>query len=72
MQENHWKIVAACTPSKTAALPQLFFWHILRTVPKEFGSFSKLFQSISKSQSVPFKFMYAFIHQMKDVDFWSQ
>ena len=43
MQENHWKIVAACTLSKTAALPQLFFWHILRTVPKEFGSFSKLF-----------------------------
>ena len=37
---------------------------------KDFWSFSKFFQSISTSHSVPFKFMHTFVPQMKDADFW--
>ena len=71
MQENIWKIVAVCYVSKNAALPQVFFCYTLRTVPKNFQSFSTFFQSISTNLSVPFKCMHAFIYQMKDADFWS-
>ena len=47
MQENIWKIVAACNVSKNSALPQVFFCYILKTAPKNFWFFSKFFQSIS-------------------------
>ena len=46
-----------------------FFCYVSRIVPKDFWSFSKFFQSISISHSVPFKFMHEFIHQMKEADF---
>ena len=54
---------------KIAALPQVFFYHILRIVSKGFRSFVK-FHSISTGHSIPFKFMHVFIQQMKDADFW--
>ena len=50
-----WNIIAACSVSKIAAIQQVFFYHFLRTVPKNFQSLSKFFQSISKSHSEPFK-----------------
>ena len=47
--------IAACNGSKIAAIQQVFFYHFFRTVPKNFQSLSKFFQSISKSHSEPFK-----------------
>ena len=41
---------------------------LLRASPKEFGSFSKFFQCISRSHSIPWNFMYAFVLQIKAVD----
>ena len=38
MQKNLWKVVAACNLFKNATLPHVFFYHILRTVPKDFRS----------------------------------
>ena len=71
MQGSLWKSISAYNVSKNAALPHVSFCHNLRIAPKNFWSFSKFFQSISASHSVPFKFMHAFIHQIKDADFWS-
>ena len=59
MQRKLWKTIKASNASKNAALPQVFFSHILRTVLKDFQSFSKFFQSISTIHSVSFKFMSA-------------
>ena len=50
----------ACNFSKNAALTQVFFCYTLRTVTKNFRSFSRFFQFISTSHSVPFKLMRAF------------
>ena len=43
-------------PATLPTLPQEFFFCILRTVPKDLRSFSKFFQFISTSHSLPFKF----------------
>ena len=50
MQGNLRKIIAACNVSKNAASLQVLFCHILRTVSKDFRSFSKFFQSISRTK----------------------
>ena len=55
-----WKIIEAFNVSKNVAIPQVFFIHILRTVPKNFWSFSKFFKSISTSHFISFKFMNSF------------
>ena len=52
MQGNLCKIIATCNIFKNDALPQVFFCHISRKVPKNFPSFSNFFQSISTSHSV--------------------
>ena len=49
MQGNLRKVIAACNVSKNAASLQVLFCHILRTIPKDFWSFSKFFQSISRT-----------------------
>ena len=49
MQGNLRKIIAACNVSKNAASLEVLFCHILRTIPKDFRSFSKFFQSISRT-----------------------
>ena len=70
MQGNFWKIIAACNVSKNAALLQVFFCHVLRTVPKDYRSYSRFFPSISTCHSVVFKFIHPFfINQMRDADF---
>ena len=37
-------LIATCNISKNPVFPQVFLRHILRTVPKDFPSFSKFFQ----------------------------
>ena len=49
MQGNLRKIIAACNVSKNGASLQVLFFHILRTIPKRFRSFSKFFQIISRT-----------------------
>ena len=67
---NFWETFEKLLQSNVSkkALSQVFFCNILKTVPKDFRFFSKFFQSFSTSHSVPFKFMHAFIHQLKDAD----
>ena len=60
VKRNLWKIIAAYSVSKNAALSQSFFCHILRAVPKEFWSFSKFFQSTAIGHSLPLKLICAF------------
>ena len=62
MKEILSNIIAACNFFKIAALPQVFFWQILKTVPKDFQIFSKFSLFISTSQSVLFNFMHTFIY----------
>ena len=62
-------IISVCSVSKTAASSQGFFCHILGTVPKKFRSFSKFFQSISTTHSVPFRLMCFVDDADADADF---
>ena len=47
------------------------FWKLpyFKNRTKRLSIFTKFFQYMSISHSVPFKFMHAFIHQMKDAHF---
>ena len=47
MHGNLWIIIAACHISKNAAIPLIFLYHILKTVPKTFDPF--------QSSSSPFQ-----------------
>ena len=70
MQRNLSKTITVCNVSKNAALPQVLFHHVLKAAPADFGSFSKFFQSISTSHSIPFNFLHALIVQIKAADVW--
>ena len=52
MQSNLWEVFAAGKVSKNFGLPQVIYCHILRTVPKDFRSFSKFFQLVVTRYSV--------------------
>ena len=64
MQRNLWNIITACNVLKNATLSQVFFCHfsiVFKVLPVHLNRSLWL---------VAFKFMHAFIHQMKDADFW--
>ena len=69
-QRNLSKTITVCNVSKNAVLPQVFFHHVLKAAPADFGSFSKFFQSISTSHSIPSNFFHALIVQIKAADVW--
>ena len=49
-RETLFKIFCSCNVGKNAAVPQLFILrHILRTIPKNFWSFYKFFQSVQQN-----------------------